>query len=642
MIDQATIERVLAAADIVEVISDFVTLKKAGANYRGLSPFKTEKTPSFFVSPQKGIFKCFSTNIGGNVTKFLMEHEKMTFPEAVHYLAKKYNIEIEEKELTEEQKQQQTNRSSMLEVVKFARNYFVDILKKHEEGKAIGLSYFKERGFREHIIEKFQLGYSLDEWTAFTDAATKAGYKMDFLVKTGLSIKKEETGKVFDRFKARVMFPIHGLSGQVEGFGGRALKKEEKAKYVNSPASEIYDKSLVLYGLFFSKNAIAKQEKCYLVEGYTDVISFHQSGIENVVASSGTALTKGQIKLIRRFTNNITIIYDGDEAGVNASIRGIDLILEEGMNVKILLLPDGEDPDSFAQKMSASELLEYISKNEKDFISFKTKLLLKDSQDDPVKKATTIQQIVSSISVIPDQILRSEYIKRCALMLDVKEELLYTEVSKRWIKKLEQDARRAKQEIKPETPKSTPIPSFISEVFIEPIENKLIRYLLLYPNFQLFQHDGAYFTVSEYIINEIINDDYKFSNLVNEKIFKEYQQKLIDGKVPDFNYFVHHPDEQINNIASRLVSETYELSKIHEKKGMHIETEDMILHELVPKDMENYKRKVLEFSRKEYLDKIKKAQDENDEEGMLEYQQHYYQIIKALKDLSDNNGWVTL
>jgi DNA primase len=442
MIDQVTIDRIFATADIVEVISDFVKLKKAGTNFKGLSPFTNEKTPSFFVSPSKGIFKCFSSGIGGNVVSFLMEHEKLSYPEALRYLARKYNIEISERESTADEIRDINERESLIAVSEYAARQFTEWLWKREEGKAIGLSYYKERGFRENIIEKFQLGYSFEQRDAFTKLAIEKGYKLDYLSKTGLTIDKGNYQ--FDRFAGRVIFPIHSISGQIIGFGGRILKKDDKsAKYLNSPESEIYHKSNVLYGLFFAKNDIIKNDKCFLVEGYTDVISMHQADICNVVASSGTALTHEQIRLIKRFTKNVTVLYDGDEAGIKASLRGIDLILEEGLNVKVLLLPEGEDPDSFSRSHSNNEFHDFIQQNESDFIKFKTRLLLQDAENDPVKRATLISDVVSTIAVIPDNIIRAVYIRECSKIVDIDEGMLYNEIYKIRRNKIFEESKRS-------------------------------------------------------------------------------------------------------------------------------------------------------------------------------------------------------
>lgn len=420
MISRSTIDRVFESARVEEVIGEFVQLKKAGSNFKGLSPFTDEKSPSFMVSPVKQIWKDFSTGKGGNAISFLMEHEHYSYPEAIKWLAKKYNIEIEETEQTDEQKAQMNERESMFLVSNFAKDYFHDLMLNTNQGKAIGLSYFKERGFTDETIKKFDLGYCLDEWDNFTNAALAKGYDLKYLASTGLTIVKEN--KQFDRFKGRVMFPIHSMSGRILGFGGRILKADKKAaKYLNSPESDIYHKSKILYGIYQAKKEIAKQDNCYLVEGYTDVISFNQSNIENVVASSGTALTSDQIRLVNRLTKNITVLFDGDAAGIRASIRGIDLILEQGMNVKVVQFPDGEDPDSFAKSHSNSELKAYLEDSAQDFINFKVSLLLKDSNNDPIKKAGVIRDIVTSISKIPDSIQREVYIQECSRIMEISE-----------------------------------------------------------------------------------------------------------------------------------------------------------------------------------------------------------------------------
>lgn len=425
MIQKSTIDQVFDAARVEEVIGDFVQLKKSGSNYKGLSPFSDERTPSFMVSPVKQIWKDFSSGKGGNVVAFLMEHEHFSYPEAIKYLARKYGIEIEETEQTDEQKQQADERESMYLVSEFAKDYFKRQLLKTETGKAIGLSYFKERGFTKETIEKFGLGYSPDVWDAFTSEAIKQGYKLEFLEKTGLSIIKEE--KQFDRFKGRVMFPIHSMSGRTLGFGGRILTNDKKAaKYLNSPESDIYHKSKVLYGIYYAKQSIAKEDNCYLVEGYTDVIQMHQAGIENVVSSSGTALTSEQIRLINRLTQNITVLFDGDAAGIRASIRGIDLILEQGMNVKVCGFPEGEDPDSFAKNNTENDIKEYLDHNSKDFISYKASLLVNEAKEDPIKKAGVIRDMVNSIAKIPDRIQQEIYLKECARIMEISENVLYS------------------------------------------------------------------------------------------------------------------------------------------------------------------------------------------------------------------------
>jgi DNA primase len=557
MIDQNTINRIFDTADIVEVISEFVQLKKSGTNYKGLSPFSNEKTPSFMVSPSKGIFKDFSSGKGGNVVGFLMEHEKLSYPEALRYLAKKYNIEIFEKEKTPEDIQQENERESLLVVTAFAQKYFTDKLHQNAEGKAIGLKYLKERGIREDIIEKFQLGYSPEERDALSLEAQKKGYKTDYMVKSGLSV--ERNGKFYDRFSGRVIFPIHSLPGTVIGFGGRTLRNDkETAKYLNSPESEIYHKSRVLYGLFQAKKAIVNNERCYLVEGYTDVLSFQQAGIENVVSSSGTALTIEQIRLIKRFTPNITIIYDGDEAGIKASFRGIDLILEEGLNLKVLLLPDGEDPDSFSKKHSSSELKDFIEQNERDFISFKTNLLLKDAEKDPVKKANLITDIVRTISVIPENINRSVYIKECSTLLNIDEQVLYSEVNKNRRRNIDQKFRSERRTPDPdfqEIPSQPQLPSFVEDVYSEYEEREIIYFLLKFGG-EMLNIPGKKeieISVSEYIIREIQNENLEFKNLIYKKVFEDVSALLEKGLNIEEKYFVFHEDKKFRNLLLKFI-----------------------------------------------------------------------------------------
>lgn len=460
MIDQPTIDRILDAANIVDVVSEFVTLRRRGVNYVGLCPFHADKTPSFYVSPAKNICKCFACGEGGTAVHFIMKHEQLSYFDALRWLAKKYHIEIHERELTEREKQARNDRESMLIVNTWAGEYFTSLLQNHIEGRTVGLRYFAERGFREDIIRKFQLGYSLNERDALYKEAMRKGYKREYLEKTGLVIAYDD-GRVTDRFRGRVMFPVHSLSGKIVAFGGRVLKKEKDAKvakYVNSPESEIYHKSNELYGLYFAKQAIVRADRCYLVEGYTDVISMHQAGVENVVASSGTALTQGQIRLIHRFTNNITVLYDGDAAGIKAAIRGIDLLLEEGMNVKVLLLPDGEDPDSFARSHSATEFGEYIKANETDFIRFKTKLLMEEAGSDPIRRSQLINDIVSTISVIPDTIARSVYIRECSSTMEIDEQVLLNAVNK--IRLSKRETKREQSQSQPPRPN---IPAFADD-----------------------------------------------------------------------------------------------------------------------------------------------------------------------------------
>lgn len=475
MISQSTIYKVFEAARVEEVIGDFVQLKKSGSNFKGLSPFSDEKSPSFMVSPVKQIWKDFSSGKGGNAVTFLMEHEHFTYPEAIKYLAKKYNIEVEETVQTDAQKKEQDVRESMYLVNEFANNYFKEVMHETDLGKSIGLSYFKERGFTDQTINKFDLGYALDEWDAFTNAALKKEYQLDFLEKTGLTIVKDE--KQFDRFKGRVIFPIKSMSGRVLGFGGRILKNDKKAaKYLNSPESEIYHKSKVLYGIYTAKQSIAKEDNCYLVEGYTDVIQFYQTGIENVVASSGTALTPDQIRLINRLTNNITVLFDGDAAGIRASLRGIDLILEQGMNVKVCSFPEGEDPDSFAKKHTLDDLKIYLDSNSKDFIQYKASMLVEESKNDPVKKAETIRDIIGSISKIPDHIKREVYIQECSKIMEISEEVLFSTLAQLSKKEQNSSQKRTPTPLQVVTQK-TKAPKVDIQYHLE---RKIIEILLLY------------------------------------------------------------------------------------------------------------------------------------------------------------------
>lgn len=516
MISRKTIDTVFEVARVEEVISDFVQLKRAGGNLKGLSPFTDEKSPSFMVSPVKQIWKDFSSGKGGNVVTFLMEHEHFSYPEAIRYLAKKYNIEIEETEQTREEVQQASEKESMYLVSEFAQKYFHKILLDTEEGKAIGLSYFKERGFSTPTIEKFGLGYSPEQWTAFTDEALKSGYQLEYLEKTGLTIVKDD--KKFDRFKGRVMFPIHSMSGRVLGFGGRILSNDKKAaKYLNSPESEIYHKSKILYGLYQAKQAIAKQDNCYLVEGYTDVIQFSQSGIENVVASSGTALTTEQIRLISRLTKNITVLFDGDAAGLRASVRGIDLILEEGMNVKVCTFPDGEDPDSFARKTSFEDLTLYLEENAKDFIQFKASLLNQEAQNDPIKKAELIRDMVTSISKIPDRIKREVYLKETSRIMDISEDVLANTLAQILKKETFESAKKAFEENRAleAVKKESAQLEKVDVLYL--LERRIIAILLLYGNREVIFED----------VESHLNEEGEFQEVVVKRPYKVYEKVFL-------------------------------------------------------------------------------------------------------------------
>ncbi|MCF6334022.1 MAG: DNA primase [Draconibacterium sp.] len=639
MIDHATIERILDAAEISDVVSDFVTLRKRGVNQLGLCPFHNEKTPSFTVSPAKGIFKCFGCGKGGNSVNFIMEHENLNYPEALKYLARKYHIDIVEQEETEDQKQQKDDRESMMIVSSFAQKFFTRYLWKENEGRTIGLSYFRERSFRDDILKKFEVGFAPDGKTPFTEAAQKEGYKIDFLEKTGLTIKRDDWQR--DRFAGRVMFPIHNLAGRVIAFGGRILKEDKKiAKYLNSPESEIYHKSKVLYGIFQAKREISKTEKCYLVEGYTDVLSMHQAGIENVVASSGTALTVDQIRLIRRFTPNITIIYDGDEAGIKASLRGIDLVLEEGMNVKVLLLPKGEDPDSFAKKMGASGYLEYIQKNETDFIQFKTHLLLKSTENDPVAKARLISDVIHSISVIPDTIIRSVYIKECSNLLDVDEKVLYAEVRKQ---KTKQNDDFRKKEFREKSKTVAPKPDLplvkASDFSIEELE--FLRFLLKHCKARLFEEEDEnpneteVLSVGEFMIQELENDDLVSENPLFKKIFYEVRDNLDNEKFDSWKHFVNHPDGEISQLATNLLSEKYVESKRWSKAGAFTEQEEDILDILIPKIINRYKFRKIKIMQAEIEKAINVASDVKDYDTVFDLLSTITNLKKVEKELAE-------
>lgn len=650
MIDQPTIDRIHEAARIEEVVGDYVTLRRRGVNMIGLCPFHNEKTPSFTVSPAKGIFKCFGCGKGGNSVHFIMEHEQISYVDALKYLAKKYHIEVKERDLSPEEMQANNDRESMFLVNDFAQKYFTNTLHHHVEGKAIGLSYFHERGFRDDIIQKFQLGYCLEERDAFTKEALRSGYNKDFLVKTGLTIeyshsdngeKVAPTGEFreADRFRGRVMFPVHSLSGKVLAFGGRVLKKDEKtAKYVNSPESEIYHKSNELYGIFFAKQAIVKHDRCYLVEGYTDVISMHQSGIENVVASSGTSLTPGQIRLIHRFTENVTVIYDGDSAGIKASIRGIDMLLEEGLNIKVLLLPDGDDPDSFARKHNASDFIEFVEKNSTDFIRFKTNLLLEDAGNDPIKRAGLIQDLVRSIAIIPNQIIRAEYVKECGSLLSVAENVLYHEISKIKTKEYEARINKKPEEEKKDVPTETEHKATAEKTSSGKFENEernIIRTLIKFGTNILFkdENDNS-LSVGQYIFEELENDNLEFQKEIHLKIIGEYKMHSANEGFSAEKYFLNHPDYEISALTADLISDKYVLSKIH-SKFHKIESEVDQLIELAPRYIYEYKLAMILQKRKDKMLQMKTATEKLDETTVLELMKEIKQIDFFKSKLSE-------
>ncbi|AWG20232.1 DNA primase [Flavobacterium faecale] len=578
MISKATVDTVYETARVEEVIGDFVHLKRAGSNFKGLSPFSDERSPSFMVSPAKGIWKDFSSGKGGNAIAFIMEHEHFTYPEAIRYLAKKYNIEIEETEQTNEEKANMDARESMYLVSEFAKSYFHNTLLKSEEGKAIGLSYFKERGFTSETIEKFSLGYSPETWDALTKEALGKGYKLEFLESTGLTIPRED--RPFDRFKGRVMFPIQSMSGRTLGFGGRILTNDKKAaKYLNSPESDLYHKSKVLYGIYQAKQAIAKQNNCYLVEGYTDVIQFNQSGIENVVASSGTALTPDQIRLVNRLTKNITVLFDGDAAGLRASVRGIDLILEEGMNVKVCTFPDGEDPDSFARKTSYDDLVAYLETNAKDFIQFKASLLMDEAKNDPIKKADLIRDMVTSISKIPDRIQREVYIQECSRIMDISEQVLVSTLAQLNQKEVAEVEKKYKKEQKSFEVVKNDHPEALEKVdILYRLERKIIEILLLYGNKEEEFEDTFFKTNEE---GDVVNVVEKKKLKVFYRIYLSLQEDEVELANPLFravyndliNHYLQNEtfslEQYLMHLPSNYAQEVTDILMEDEKLVMH-------------------------------------------------------------------------
>jgi len=682
MIDQPTIDRILDAAQIVDIVSGFVTLRKRGVNYVGLCPFHDDKTPSFYVSPSKGLCKCFSCGKGGNAVHFIMEHEQMSYPEALKYLAKKYGIEIKERELSSEEKLMQSERESLFIVNNFARDYFQNILKNHVDGRSIGMAYFRNRGFRDDIIEKFQLGYCTESHDAMAQEAIKKGFKKEYLVKTGLCYETDDH-RLRDRFWGRVIFPVHTLSGKVVAFGGRVLSsatKGVKVKYVNSPESEIYHKSNELYGIYFAKQAIVKQDRCFLVEGYTDVISMHQSGVENVVASSGTALTPGQIKLIHRFTNNITVLYDGDVAGIKASLRGIDMLLEEGMNIKVCLLPDGEDPDSFARKHNATEFQKFIQDNETDFIRFKTNLLLEDAGKDPIKRAELIGNLVQSISIIPEAIVRDVYIKECSQLLRVEDKLLVSEVAKRRETQAEKQAEQRNRETRKNNAArdaaQAPLPDGVQPPYPEdmppypmdgeipnggaPLPPETAEYVSYIPQegkegqefykyerliLQMVVRYGEKvlcnvpdeegkeipITVTEYVVNDLKEDELAFHNPLHRQMLTEAAEHIHNEGFTAERYFLAHPDPIISKLSTELIADRYQLSKYH-SKAQRLVTDEERLFELVPTLMINFKFAIISEEMKHMMYALQDPAVANDEEQCTSIMKRYSELreIKSI------------
>jgi DNA primase len=638
VIPQHIVQTILETARIEEVVSDFVRLKKRGSNLIGLCPFHQEKTPSFTVSPSKSIFKCFGCGKSGNAAGFIMEHEHMSYPEALRYLAQKYQIEIEEHEPDPEEIAAFNERERMLNLNSFAQQYFSEVLYKTDEGKAIGLTYFKEREFLEPVIKKFQLGFSPQLRDSFSSHALTHGYASELLLSTGLSIGSTE--KLYDRFQSRVIFPIHNLTGKVIGFGARILGSDKsKAKYLNSPESLVYEKSKSLYGIYFAKNAIIRQDNCLLVEGYTDVISMHQAGIEHVVASSGTSLTIEQIRLIKRYTKNITILFDGDPAGIRASMRGIDLILEEGMNVRVVLLPDGEDPDSFARNHRSSEVLEFLSETSKDFVSFKTSLLLEDSKHDPIQKASLIKEIVQTISLIPEPIYREVYVKECSRLLQVEEQTLLNELNKLLRQKFAKQAAVPIADTNLHTKQQEYVVSGPESQTGYFQERELVKILLEFGGNILTQteidEDGFPIeqeeSVARYIIEDLKADAIEFIHTTHQKILEIITQELKNNHIPDEKFFIHHPEPDVAMLSIDLLSSPYELHN-WERKNIFVKKEYSSLQQIVTSNLLRYKDKVIDYRLQQLSEEIKKTSNLEDQLILLEQKRRYDQIRKQINE----------
>lgn len=641
MIDRSTIERILDAARIEEVVGEFVNLKKRGVNFVGLCPFHNDKTPSFYVSPSKGLCKCFACGKGGNAVHFVMQHEQLSYPDALRFLARKYHIEIQEKELSLEEKAAQSERESLFVVNEYAMRYFEQTLGSHIDGKSIAMAYFRSRGIGEDIIEKFHLGYCTAQRDAFYREAARKGYRRDLLLKTGLCYEKED-GSVCDRFWGRVIFPWLNISGKVVGFGGRVLDSRTKGvsqKYVNSPESEIYSKRRELYGIFQAKQSILRNDHVYMVEGYTDVIAMHQCGLENVVANSGTALSEEQVRILHRFTSNITLIYDGDEAGIKASFRGINMLLSEGMNVKVLLLPDGDDPDSFSRKHNAESFRSYISAHEENFIRFKARMLVKEADGDPVKRAQLISDIAQSIGLVPNEVLRYAYLKECARLLDVDEQVIQNEIRRVVDERREKhELHLTAQEIIPESEQPA-IPSPASLV-IDGRETELIRMVVRYGERIVCAaalEDGGDMDVSvaEYIHYDLMQDELSFQYPIYARMLEEAVAHIgTEGWVAE-RYFLSHPDAEICAIAVELASDRFQLSRLNERD---IRRDDERLHELVPHLLLEYKLSILKSEMKEVMQELQSPEVMQDTERTMEVMKRYKELQEILMVVSKRAG----
>ena len=621
MIDRETVDRIYAAANIVDIIGDYVTLKRKGVNYQACCPFHNEKTPSFVVSPSKGVYKCFGCGKGGNAVTFLMEHENITYPEALKMVAKRYGIEVREKELSEEEIRRNDDRESMFVLNGWAAEYFANYLHRETEGQSVGLAYFRQaRGLTDATIRKFGLGFCPAKGDRMSKDALAAGYKKEFLLSTGLSLARERDGSLYDRFRDRVIFPVHNISGRVVAFGGRTLRTDKTvAKYQNSPESEIYSKKRELYGLYFAKRAIQQQDFAIMVEGYLDVISMHQAGIENVVASSGTSLTTEQIRLLGRFTKNITVIYDGDSAGIHASLRGIDMILKEGMNVRVVLLPEPEDPDSFARSHTASEVQAYIRDHERDFLEFKANLLLQDAEGDPIRKAALIGDMVQSIAQIPDPIQRSVYVKECARIMDIDENILISEVARKRLTTSgdreadeflrRQAAQRQREAAQPEVEYVRKVEAGSS---FETLEREIVKYLLKYGHCSFDFKEGRTMVacnVAEVVFDELGRDNIVFRNPVYAKIMETYRgqwERLGTGTEVPAHCFLNHIDPEVCNASVDILTsdDNYVPSQLWRRKEIHVESDAEMLAVGVPKAVTLYKSKVVEEMIKELQAKL--------------------------------------
>ena len=649
MIDRRTIELIMETAKVEEVVGDFVALRKRGVNMIGLCPFHNEKTPSFTVSPSKNLWKCFGCGKGGKPVHFIMEHEQLSYPDALRWLAKKYHIEIKERELTDEEKQEESMRESLFVINQYALQFFTDTLHNTDEGKAIGLNYFRHRGLRDETIKKFCLGYSLEKRDTFAKTATTAGYKPELIAKTGVCYSTDD-GRLQDRFWGRVIFPVHTLSGKVVAFGGRILQNNAKAaKYVNSPESEIYHKSDHLYGLYFAKQAIMQKDRCILVEGYLDVISMYQAGIQNVVASSGTSLTTGQIKLIHRFTNNVTLLYDGDKAGIKASIRGIDMLLEEGMNIDVVLLPEGEDPDSYAQSHSTEEVELFIEKNKVDFIRFKTNLLLDEVGDDPIRRAGLIGDVVKSIAVVPSDILRSEYIKKCSEMLKVGEQLLVKETAKlRRQHAEEQEKRNTNATESANNANGTSTDEFQQSIIksydnaLHHKERAIIQFmlkngdkLLQVPEDKINNTPAFTETVLSHLFYSFDEDGIEISHPLYARIFKEAAEYISDATFNPEKHFIAHPDHEISSLTAELCGERYLLSKFFTEQNSDERNEQAVLFEQTTRLSIAYKLSIVDDMLKNTMEKLKSPETLSDPAKMQEAMEDFKYLKETQRALND-------